>query len=107
MIISEKISPGYERTIAYLDNLMVTICNFTNGPALSPDLPHSHPHEQITYVAEGKLKFFRGDEESELSKGDIVTVPSGVSHCIQILTDRVTLIDSFSPVREDFIKTEK
>ena len=103
-VLHEKVSPGFERTIAYLENLMVVVCHFTNGPSADPDPPHYHPHEQITYVAEGELIFFRGDEEMVLSKGDIVTIPSGVPHCIKTLSNRVILIDSFSPVRKDFLK---
>jgi len=103
-LIREKVSPIFERTIAHLENLMVVVCEFTGGPAKEPDPPHSHPHEQITYVAEGELFFFRGEEKLKLSKGDMVTLPSGVPHCIQTLCERVVLIDSFSPVRKDFLK---
>jgi mannose-6-phosphate isomerase-like protein (cupin superfamily) len=102
-IIHEKISPSFERRIVYLDNLMVTICDFTHGPAKNPDPPHSHPHEQITYVAEGELLFFKGEKEHHLIKGDIITVPSGIPHCIKIISNHVRLIDSFHPVRKDFL----
>jgi quercetin dioxygenase-like cupin family protein len=103
-IIHEKVSPGYERTIAHLENLMVVVCDFTNGPMKGPYPPHSHPHEQITYIAEGELIFYKGEEELRLVKGDIITVPSGVPHCIQTLSSHVKLIDSFHPVRKDFLK---
>jgi quercetin dioxygenase-like cupin family protein len=99
----EKISATLERRITYLKNLMVVICDFTNGPAPKPDPPHSHPHEQITYVAEGELFLFIGEEKHHLTKGDIFTVPSGLPHCIQTISKKVRLIDSFSPVREDFL----
>lgn len=100
----EKLSPVFERRIAHLDNLMMVVCDFTNGPAAEPDKPHSHPHEQITYVAEGELLFFLGDEKHHLSKGDIFTVPSGIPHCIQSISNHVRLIDTFNPIREDFLK---
>jgi len=100
----EKISAVFERRIAHLENLMVVVCDFANGPASEPDKPHSHPHEQITYVAEGELFFFLGDEKFHLRKGDIYTVPSGVPHCIQNISSHVRLIDTFHPVREDFLK---
>jgi mannose-6-phosphate isomerase-like protein (cupin superfamily) len=103
-IIREKVSPGYERIIAHLDNLMVTVCDFTNGPMKRPDPPHSHPHEQITYVAEGELLFLKSEVEYHLKKGDIITVPSGTSHCIQTLSDHVILVDSFQPLRKEFLK---
>ena len=100
----EKVSPVFERRIAHLKNLMTVVCDFTNGPADEPDKPHSHPHEQITYVAEGDLFLFLGEEKHLLSKGDIFTVPSGLPHCIQTISKHVRLIDSFSPIREDFLK---
>lgn len=102
--IPEKISPSFERRIAHLNNLMLVVCDFTNGPADEPDKPHSHPHEQITYVAEGDLYLFLGEEKYTLAKGDIFTVPSGIPHSIQTISRHVRLIDTFSPIREDFVK---
>jgi quercetin dioxygenase-like cupin family protein len=103
--ITEKVSEGYERTVFHLNNLMVVVCDFTNGPAKDPDPPHSHPHEQITYVAEGELLFFKNGIASHMKKGDTVVIPSGIPHSIQLLSEKVRLIDSFSPIRQDFLKT--
>lgn len=100
----EKLSPFFERRIANLEKLMVVVCDFTNGPAAEPDKPHSHSHEQISYVAEGELFLFLGKEKHHLTKGDIFTVPPDIPHCIQNISSFVRLIDSFSPVREDFLK---
>jgi len=101
---TEKLSPVFERRIVNLEKIMTVVCDFTNGPAPEPDKPHSHPHEQITYVAEGELYFFIGNEKHRLTKGDLFTVPPGVPHCIQNISGFVRLIDSFSPIREDFLK---
>jgi quercetin dioxygenase-like cupin family protein len=101
---SEKIKVGHKRRVTHLDNLMVVVCDFTNGPMAKPDPPHSHPHEQISYIAEGELYLFIGEEKHHLKSGDIFTVPSSLPHCIQTISSHVRLIDSFSPVREDFIK---
>jgi unsaturated pyranuronate lyase len=105
-IIHEKISPDFERSIAHLDNLMVVVCQFKNGPMIKADPPHSHPHEQITYVAEGELIFYKGQEELHLKRGDLITIPSGVPHTIKTLNTYVELIDSFNPVRKDFLKKD-
>ena len=105
-VIHEKVTPGFERRIAYLEDLMVVVCNFPNGPMERPDPPHSHPHEQITYDAEGELLFFKEGKEYHHLKGDLIIVPSSVSHCIQTLTPFVKLADSFYPVREEFLKQE-
>jgi quercetin dioxygenase-like cupin family protein len=101
---AEKLSPSFERRITYLDKIMVVVCDFTNGPAAEPDKPHSHPHEQISYVAEGELFLFLGKEKHHLTKGDVFAVPPDVPHCIQNISSFVRLIDSFSPIREEFLK---
>jgi quercetin dioxygenase-like cupin family protein len=82
----------------------MTVIDFNDGPSEKPDPPHNHPHEQITYVAEGKILFFLGDASYELSAGDIIAVPANLPHCIQLLTPYVRLVDTFSPIREDFLK---
>jgi len=66
--------------------------------------PHSHEHEQISYVAEGDLLFRLGDKDHHLKNGDMIAIPSGVAHCIRTLSDNVILVDSFSPVRKDFLE---
>jgi quercetin dioxygenase-like cupin family protein len=104
LIPAEKVNPTFERRIVHLKNLMIVACDFTNGPASEPDPPHTHPHEQITYVAEGELYFFIGEEKYHLAKGDVYSVPPGLPHCIQTISKHVRLIDSFTPVREDFLK---
>jgi quercetin dioxygenase-like cupin family protein len=102
-IIHEKISSGYERTIAHLENLMVVVCDFTNGPMKHPEPSHSHPHEQITYVAEGELFFHKEEKVYRLAMGDLITIKPGVPHCIQTISAHVRLIDSFQPIRKEFL----
>lgn len=99
----ETIQPGRTRYLAYSPNLMVVVIDFVDGPADQPDPPHSHPHEQITYVAQGELLFFINDAPVKLSAGDLITVPSGAPHTIQLLSAQVRLVDTFTPVREDFL----
>lgn len=107
LILHEKISSGYERSIAFLENLMVVVCDFSDGPMKNPDPPHSHPHEQITYVAKGELLFFKNEVKHHLVEGDMITIPSDIPHTIQTITNEVRLIDSFNPVREDFLQKHK
>lgn len=99
----EKLNSSLNRKVIHLEQLMVTVIEFTNGPMTEPDPFHSHVHEQITYVAEGSLKFFIEDREYLLNEGDVFKVKSNLKHCIQTLTEKVKLIDSFSPIRQDFL----
>jgi len=97
------IAPGRERYLAHGSRVMVVVMDFADGPSDQPDAPHSHPHEQITYVAEGHVVFFLGETPYELSAGDLITVPPDVPHSIQLLTASARLVDTFSPIREDFL----
>jgi quercetin dioxygenase-like cupin family protein len=99
----QKIGPGRERYLTHTTHLMMTVIDFTDGPMQQPDPPHHHPHEQITYVAEGQVRFFLGDDTYDLSAGDMIAVPPNVPHSIQLLSPHARLVDSFSPVREDFL----
>lgn len=97
------LKPGVTRRIAHLDTILTAVIDFENGPMEMPDPPHSHPHEQISYVAEGELWFFVANEKYKLKRGDIYKVPSNIPHSVQTISKHVRLIDSFSPVREDFM----
>lgn len=100
-----QIKPGVERTIIHTSNLMIAVIDFSNGPWSEPDPFHHHVHEQITYVAEGELIFLcEGEPPQHLKAGDMFAVASGKQHSIQLLSSSARLIDSFNPVREDFLK---
>jgi quercetin dioxygenase-like cupin family protein len=101
---AEKIADKVERRLGHLDNLMIVVIDFTDGPTSEPDPPHSHPHEQVCYVAAGEIIFFLEDEQTRLEPGDVFLVPSGKPHTIQRLTKHVRLVDCFTPLREDFLK---
>lgn len=99
-----QVKEEVERRVAYTDHLMIAIVDFSGGPKTQPDPPHSHPHEQITYVAEGEILFLMDDQQIHLCAGDVYTVPSGKMHTIQLLSEHARLVDSFNPIREDFLK---
>ena len=100
----EKLKEGVERRMVNLEKLMIALIDLHDGPKNQPDLPHSHPHEQITYVAEGEILVVVGDESAKLGPGDMFAIPSGEPHAIQQLTEHVRLVDCFTPLREDFLK---
>ncbi len=62
-----------------------------------------YPHEQVSYVVEGKIIVFIDEEEHELGSGDMSTVPPDIPHTIQLLTNHVRLVDCFTPLLEDFL----
>lgn len=62
---------------------------------------HQHPHEQVTYVIEGRFQFTVGTETTVLEPGMVALIPGGVMHGGTTLT-ACRVIDLFSPVREDY-----
>lgn len=99
------VKTGVQRRLIHTTELMMVVIDFNNGPWSQPDPPHSHVHEQTTYVVEGEIIFFcEGEAEQMLVAGDMFSVPSGKEHTIQLLTKTAKLIDSFTPLREEFLK---
>ena len=100
-IKGEAVAPGVTRNIlAYCDELMAVANEFDEGAI---GAMHSHPHTQITYVAEGRFRFTIGDETREVVKGDTLCKRNSVQHgCVCL--EKGVLVDFFTPMREDFIK---
>ena len=66
---------------------------------------HSHPHQQIVFITEGKFEFiFEGKPGFIMEQGDSVYVEPDVRHGAKVLADNSKLLDIFSPRRDDFLK---
>ena len=92
--------PGVtRRVLAEAPQLMVVAVRFEAG-AEGP--VHDHPHVQSTYVESGRFVFRIGSDDHPLGPGDALVIPSGARHgCI--CTEAGTLIDTFTPRRDDFL----
>ena len=100
----EVIAQGRTRYLANTDHLMMVVLDCHDGPTSQPDPLHSHPHEQMSYVVSGEIDLILGNEMTRLGAGDIFWVPPNVPHGIQLLTEHVRLVDTFTPIRKDFLK---
>lgn len=102
-IPTERISEGIDRQMVVGQNVM--ICRLRFDPfVVTP--AHRHPHEQVTLVVKGKVRFTLDTEERIVSAGDVLHFPSNHWHGATMLDEEVVLIDIFSPIREDFLTTE-
>jgi quercetin dioxygenase-like cupin family protein len=66
---------------------------------------HQHENEQLTYVVDGALRFWIGEDESEVidvRAGEVLHLPSWVWHKAEALEDTLD-VDIFSPPREDWL----
>ena len=70
------------------------------------DVPrHSHENEQITYVLEGALHFWFGEDgaqELTVRAGEVIVIPSLLPHRALALEDTLD-VDVFCPPRQDWL----
>jgi len=96
----EKTAEGIERQMVVGQNVMM--CRFRFAPfVVTPE--HTHPHEQMTLVMQGRVKFYISGEERIVAAGDVLHFPPHNRHGATMLDEEVILIDIFSPIREDFL----
>ncbi len=93
-------APGITRQImGYDGQLMMVKVEFEKGAV---GTVHEHYHSQATYVASGKFELTIGDEKKILVAGDGYYVAPDEPHGCVCLEAGI-LIDTFSPVRADFL----
>ncbi|MEO5634638.1 cupin domain-containing protein [Gaiella sp.] len=96
----EELTPLIGRQVVNTEMMTIARIHLSAG-AIVPS--HSHPHEQVATVLEGRLRFVVGDEVHLVARGDSMFVPSGVSHDVEALEDSLVL-DVFAPVRDDWVR---
>ncbi len=98
-----QMSPELQGRLFWGQNILGNIIEF---PAdFTPLEPHSHPHEQFVFCLAGEAEMIVGDKRFMMKKDDICYIPPDVPHgAVPSKTLGVTLMDVFSPLREDFIE---
>ena len=99
-IPARQIADGIKRQMMWGDRVMV--CRLRCAPRVVTAV-HSHPHEQVTLVERGRVRFTVDGTEYVASTGDVLHFRSGCQHGATMLDEEVVLIDIFSPVRADFL----
>ena len=92
--------PGVTRQVlSHSPEMMVVRFEFEAGAS---GRLHNHPHVQSTYVQSGRFRFEIDGEPFEVGPGDSFVIPSMAMHgCVAL--EAGTLIDSFTPRRDDFL----
>lgn len=88
------------RILAWNDQLMSVEVGFETG---SVGADHTHPHTQLSYVLAGRFRYTVDGNSVEMNPGDSIVVPGGAVHGTVCL-EKGTLLDVFTPAREDFLK---
>ncbi|MDD4993864.1 MAG: cupin domain-containing protein [Paludibacter sp.] len=97
----ETVGEGVRRQIMGYDERIMTVkVEFQTG---SVGYVHKHEHVQTTYVVSGAFEFQVGEETKIVKAGDGLYMEPNVMHGVKCLEEGL-LIDTFNPVREDFLK---
>ncbi len=94
----KEILPGFFGKFLHGQHSTLAFWDIKKGSRLPP---HHHVHEQITCVVKGELEMTIGGEDFIFTAGMVHVIPPGVPHSAVALED-CTVIDSFSPAREDY-----
>ncbi len=95
-----EIFPGVEIRTAAGMNLMLSIVQFEPESVVTD---HSHPHEQMGILLEGKLEFTVGGVTRLLGPGDMWRIPGGTVHRVRALDQPAKALDVFHPIRQDYL----
>jgi quercetin dioxygenase-like cupin family protein len=93
------IFPGVELRAIAGTNLMLSVVRLEPESIVQD---HSHPHEQMGILLEGKVEFTVGDVTRLLGPGDMWRIPSNVVHRVRAVESSLA-IDIFSPIRQDYL----
>ena len=98
----ENVTEMLDRRLITGDRMMLAHVYLKKG-AIVPR--HAHENEQLTYILEGALRFWIGEDESEtidVRTGEVLHIPSNVPHKAEALEDTLD-VDIFSPPRQDWL----
>jgi unsaturated pyranuronate lyase len=99
----ERVSDMLERRLITGERMMLAQVYLKKG-CIVPK--HSHENEQLTYILEGALKFWIGEDGSEeitVSAGEVLLISSNVPHKAEALEETLD-VDVFSPPRQDWLE---
>ena len=98
----EMLNPQLGRRLISTERMMLAHVYLAKG-CIVPK--HEHENEQLTYILEGVLRFWLGDDESEVvdvHAGSVLHLPSWLPHKAEALEDTLD-VDVFDPPRQDWI----
>ncbi len=96
-----ELGNGQRRKIrSYNKDIMLVEVGFDEGGI---GALHTHPHAQISYVLSGEFDYVIEDQAWRMGPGDSIVIDGGKKHGLTCVKAG-TLLDIFTPMREDFVK---
>ena len=99
--ILRKLGEGISTRIFVGDNVMISVARLDANAA---GRVHSHDEKQWGLLLEGDCVRMQDGEEFAVEVGDFWCTPGGVEHGIRAGASGATIMDIFSPPREEYRK---
>jgi quercetin dioxygenase-like cupin family protein len=99
----ETLNPLLQRRLISTDRMMLAHVYLEKG-AIVPK--HAHENEQLTYILSGTLRFWLGDDQSQVvdvAAGEVLHIPSNLAHKAEALETTLD-VDIFCPPRQDWLE---
>jgi quercetin dioxygenase-like cupin family protein len=98
----EALNPELSRRFISTERVMLAQVYLEKGCVVPK---HSHENEQLTWILEGALRFWLGEDGSEVidvAAGEVLHIPSHLAHQAEALEATLD-IDIFTPPRQDWL----
>ena len=98
----ERVTDKIDRRLVVGERMMLAHVYLAKGSIVPR---HSHQNEQLTYILQGALRFWIGEDGSEeivVRAGEVLVIPSNVPHKAEALEDTLD-VDVFCPPRQDWL----
>ena len=91
--------PGCRMRTPFGKHLMLSFLEMDAGA----EVPlHHHPHEQGGILLTGRISLTIGEESRVVEAGALFLIPPNTPHRAVAMDGPATILDVFSPVREDY-----
>jgi quercetin dioxygenase-like cupin family protein len=94
-----ELAPGVLARPLFGDGAMLNLIDFEPNATVPV---HSHPHEQLGIVIDGRLIMHIDGIDHDLGPGGAYQIPGGVEHGAWTRDESCRVLDVFHPVREDY-----
>ncbi len=101
-IPKEALKPDLARRLISTDRMMLAQVYLEKGCVVPT---HAHENEQLTYILEGVLRFWLGEDEPvvvDVAAGEVLHIPSNLPHKAEALETTLD-VDIFCPPRQDWL----
>ncbi len=94
-----ELAPGARARTPYGKHVMLSYLELDEGSVIPL---HKHPHEQAGMLLKGKMELTIGEDTRICEPGEMFIIPSLTPHSAKPVDGPATVLDVFSPVREDY-----